>query len=246
MKPQFFAVVPLVALVLSVAPAAADGQKPIRHLVYQFDVSIQSTLTAHSSGIGDGTGGSGLANYGGTTADKGTIALDVMQAGTDGSLTVQVSENAQNARSAKPTICAIYGDGRLICDPNGKVNEEEAALLQVAGRGFVDPTQFDANRHWKVGGSGNGYSTTTDYTMTGGDPAKSVTISMQKVDKMDGAQGFNATTDGTISYDMPLSVPTGVKEETVTRQSQGMGQDNRVDTHITLALVTDSLKTAKP
>ncbi|HEY8313661.1 MAG TPA: hypothetical protein VIG51_05755 [Candidatus Baltobacteraceae bacterium] len=246
MKPHFFAVIPLTALVLTAGIAVADGPKPIRHLAYHFDVSVISTLTSHSSGIGDGTGGSGLANYSGGQSDKGTITLDVMQAAADGGLTVQVAENALNSRSAKSTLCVVYGDGRMICDPNGKITEEEQALLQAAGRNFVDPTQFDAKKHWRVAGGQNGFTTATDYTMTAGDPTKVVTISLQRVDKMDGAQGYNATTDGFISYNMPLSVPTAIKEDTVMRQSQGMGQDNRVDTHVSMNLLTDSMQVAKP
>ncbi len=245
MKPHMFAIFPLAALALSTTFASADTAKPIRHVVYHFDVSMRSTLTTHSSGIDDGTGASGMADYSGGSADKGTIAFDVMQAGSDGGLAVQVSEAAQNTRSAAATTCVVYNDGRLICDPNGKVNEEEMALLQVAGRNFVDPTQFDAHKHWKVSGASGPYTTSTDYTMTGGDPAGIVAIALQRVDKVDGAQGYNATTDGTLLYDMPLSIPTSLKEDTVMRQSRGMGQDNRVDTHITLNLLSDSLANAK-
>ncbi|MDQ2873063.1 MAG: hypothetical protein M3R35_08055 [Candidatus Eremiobacteraeota bacterium] len=245
MKPQIFVIFPLAALALTATLASADPAKPVRHVVYHFDVSMTSTLTTHSSGVDDGTGGSGLADYSGGSADKGTIALDVLQVGSDGGLAVQVTETAQNNRSAKATTCLVYNDGRLNCDPNGKVNEEEMALLQVASRDFVDPTQFDAHKHWRVGGSSNGFTTSTDYTLTGGDPAGVVTIALQRVDKVEGAQGYNATTDGTVTYDVPLSIPTAVKEDAVMRQNRGMGQDNRVDTHITLNLISDSLANAK-
>ncbi|MGZ3499175.1 MAG: hypothetical protein ACXWNK_04840 [Vulcanimicrobiaceae bacterium] len=233
---------------MTTAIAFAVDQKPVRHLVYKFDVGIESTLTARSSGIGDGTGGSGVANYTGGNSDQGTITLDVLQVANDGTnaLTVQISEQARNTRTAKPTLCVVYPDTHMICDPNGKINEEEAALLQVAGRNFVDPLQFDAHKHWKVGGSGNGFSSSTDFTLTGGDPSSVVTITLQRLDKLEGAQGYNSVTDGTLSYNMPLSVPTAVKEDTVMRESKGMGQDNRVDTHVSLSLVSDSQQPAKP
>ena len=40
------------ALALTAGAALADGQQPVRHLVYNFDVSFNTTRTQHDSGIG--------------------------------------------------------------------------------------------------------------------------------------------------------------------------------------------------
>lgn len=231
----------LCGLMLAVQSSASSA--PLRHVVYNFTVSVRSNLTIHDSGIGS-TNATGSDAFGGTVMDRGTIAIDVLQAARDGGLSVQIREDAQNTRTAKPATCAVYGDGRVICDPQASVNPEEQALLLAFGRGFVDPSKFDAKNHWRQSAAGSGYSTASDYTVASGDVGGVVTIVLQRTDKMGGPQGYDAVTDGTITYNVPLSVPVGLKEDTIMRQSHGIGQDNRVDTSVTLALASDSMQPA--
>jgi len=137
----------------SAAMSPAQENPPIRHLVYDFAVGIESTLTVHDSGIGQGgerggppgiPSGTGVNDVRGGTSDEGTITVDVRQQSADGGLVVSVSEVAKNARTAKPALCALYGYNlTVVCDPNVKINEEEIALLRVLGRNFVS----GAGRH---------------------------------------------------------------------------------------------------
>lgn len=232
------------ALAAASLPASAADQQPLRHLVYNFTVGVTQTNSIHSSGIDNGAT-SGVTDYGGGESDKGTISVDVLQASPDGGLVVKVSEQARNTRSAPAAMCAAYGiTGVVICDQSVKVNEEEMALLQVIGRDFVDPTQFDANRHWHRGQSTGDASESDDYTAG---PLNNgvMNITMQRVTKVEGAQGYNVVTDGTVTYNLTLSIPTHLTQDAILRSEHGMGQNNRIETKIDMALATDSMQTAK-
>ncbi len=176
-------------------------------------------------------------------SDAGTIAVDVVQKGTDGSLVVKVSETAKNTRSAKEVLCAVYGGTiQIICPSDAKINEEEMAVLRTVGIGFVQPAQFDAQHHWKVVTDSADFNETTDFTATGA-VTGIMKISESRVTKNKGAAGRSVATDGTILYNYPMTVPTELHEQAVQRVQQGM-QYESVTTQIDLKLVTDSMAKA--
>lgn len=235
------------ALSLALGSAAlADQSKPMRHLVYGFDISITSELTVHSSGIdasGGGTG-SGIAHYGGGNSDKGTITLDVMGVQPDSGLVVSISEQGRGDRSADAATCVAYGMGSVVCDPNKKINEEEMSLLRVIGRNFVDPAQIDLKHHWQTSENINGGTETNDYTIANDSGNGVLGIDYLRVLKVEGANGFRADTHGNLSYNQRKTVPIQIKEDTVSRQNQGAGQENRTEQQLTLTLTSDSLAQA--
>ncbi len=220
-------------------PAAA---KPIRHLVYDFTVSIHTDLTLHGAGFSSGTG---ITDDTSDADDQGTIVVDVMQVAADGGLVVDVSELARNTRSAKPALCAVYGDGRALCAAGAKVNAEEMALLRLVGRGFVDPSKFDSHGHWQEIASAPGFKETSDFTVTK-DAGGMLSVALQRVAAETGVRGFTSTTTGTIGYDLPMTVPTALKQTTVTRTQQGVGRENTVTTQLSLKLAADSMQPARP
>lgn len=226
--------------------ARADQPKPMRHLVYGFDISITSELTIHSSGIDAGGGGtgSGIAHYGGGNSDKGTITVDVLGVQPDTGLVVSISEQARGNRTANPATCVTYGMGSVLCDSSQKVNEEEMALLRVIGRNFVNPALIDTKHHWQTSENINGGTETNDYTIASDSGNGTIGIDYLRVLKIEGAGGFRADTHGNLSYDQKRTIPTQIKEDTVTRQNQGAGQDNRTEQQITLTLSSDSLAQA--
>jgi len=239
----------IAASALSTMSAFADqapSSAPLRHLVYSFTYNVGTTDSIHSSGIsGDGPA-SGVSDYRGGTNDKGTLSIDVMQVANDGGLVVKISEQARETRSAEPALCAVYGvTGSVICDPNAKVNDEEMALLRILGRDFVDPTQFDAKRHWQRGQSGGNITETADYTAGTLDTSGIMPITMQRVTQVSGAQGYKETTNGTINYNIALSIPTHLTQDAIVRQEQGMGNSHRQETKLDISLVSDSMATAK-
>ncbi len=217
----------------------------MRHLAYSFDISITSELTVQSSGIDEaGGGGSGVSHYAAGNSDKGTITVDIMGVQPDTGLIVSVAEQGRGNRSAEPATCVVYGIGSVVCDPNAKVNEEEMSLLRVLGRNFVNTSTIDAKRHWQNVANGAGGKEVNDYTISSDNHDGLLGIDFQRVLTVEGASGYRADTHGSLSYNEKLSVPTQVKEDTVTRTHVGQGQDNRVEQQLTLNLTTDSLAQA--
>ena len=235
----------LAAAVCCVQPVrAADSSTPLRHLVYSFTYTVATTDTYHTSGLGQEPA-SGLADYNAGALDQGTITADVVQASTDGGLVVRVSEQAHGQRSASPAMCVLYGvNATAMCDANAKVNDEEMALLLVLGRNFVDPTQFDANRHWQRVQTAPNASQTTDFT-AGAMKDGVLSITLQRLTSVSGAQGYKETTNGSLTYNVELSVPLRVQQDAVIRQEQGIGQSRRSETKVVLELLSDSMQAAK-
>lgn len=228
------------ALALASSTAFADAPKPIRHLVYKFDVTLSTTSTVHDSGL-DGGPESGSVDYHAGSTDQGQITVDVLQVQPDTGLVVQVSEQALNRRNSVPTMCVVYGTGTVICDQTkGGVNEEESSLLRFLGRNFVNPALIDKNKHWQTTASDAQSKETNDFTL-GQASGDTVPITYQRVLKVQGASGFDATTDGSLTYNQKLSVPVVIKEDTTTRKNTGMGNYDTNRQQITLTLTGDSL-----
>jgi hypothetical protein len=232
------------AAALTAGTAFADAGKPIRHLVYAFDVTFNTTSTIHDSGIGGGPM-SGSTDYRAGNMDKGQIIVDVMAVQPDSGLVVNVSEHAQNTRNSVPTMCVAYGNGNVVCDQShGDLNEEEMSLLRVIGRDFINHGLIDNKNHWQTGQSSPDAKETNDYTIdsTNGDV---LGITFERYLKVATGQPFEATTNGKITYNQKLSVPTMLSEDTVTRRNTGGGNYDRIEQHITLNLRSDSMATAQ-
>ncbi|MDQ2680336.1 MAG: hypothetical protein M3Y21_04845 [Candidatus Eremiobacteraeota bacterium] len=228
--------------VVCVALLGAVAPVPLRHLVYNFDVTVRSTTSVHSSGIG--TTGSGVSDYTGGVGDKGTIVADVMAATADKGLVVDVSEQARNDRSATVVRCAVYGDGRVFCDPSRKVNDEEMAALRYLGRSFVDPTALDANNHWRIANASPALDISADYTVKSNTNGI-LNIDFQRVLAVKGAQASNTTTDGSLVYNLTDDVPSQITEDTMERSGSAMSGDSTIHTQIHLTLASDSMQARK-
>jgi hypothetical protein len=233
----------LTAAVLSAGIARADTQ-PVRHLVYNFDITMNTISTVHDSGI-DGGPVSGASNYNsGAQMDQGTITVDVMQVQPDTGLVVKIAENARNRRDAVPTLCVTYGNGAVVCDQShGQLNEEEMNLLRFLGRNFVNPALIDAHNHWRYASTDAQSSETNDYTI-GKTTGDLLDISYQRVLKVQGAQGFDATTDGTLTYNKAMTMPVAIKEQTTTRKNTGSGNYDTVRQDMSFTLAQDSMAQA--
>ncbi len=232
------------AIALTAGVSFADGVKPIRHLVYKFDVSLDTTSTVHDSGIGGDGPVSGSTDYRAGQSDEGQITVDVLQAQPDSGLVVQISEQARNRRDNVPTMCVVYGSGAVICDQtHGALNEEETSLLRFLGRNFVNPATIDAKNHWRYAASDSQSQETSDYTL-GQSSGDTVPITYQRVLKVAGVNGFNATTDGSLTYNQKMSVPDVIKEDTTTRRQTGAGNYDTTRQQLTLTLTGDSLAQA--
>ncbi|GAC1653398.1 MAG: hypothetical protein NVS9B12_03400 [Vulcanimicrobiaceae bacterium] len=233
------------ALGATLPAAAADPvtKAPIRHLVYTFSVGIQTSMTVHDSGIG--SSGSGVTDYKGGLSDTGTITVDVIAESADGGLVVAVSEAARNSRTSKPATCAVYSwNLSTICSADAGLNDEEIAIVRLVGRNFVSTAMTGPSSHWQVPGNVPDGSETNDFTVTGSQNGV-LSISEQRVDKVRGASSFDATTNGTIAYNVAMTVPTALHELNIKRFIGGPNGQNTVQTYIDLKLTTDSMG-AKP
>jgi len=232
--------VPGVALVLAplVALAAAGSDKPIRHLAYAFTYTETSDRTQHDSGIGGPA--SGMADSTSGSTDKGEILVDVLGAAKDTSLVVTVSERARDSRSAEPVKCAVFSNTNVICESGKKVNDEELAVLRLLGAKFINTDLIDEKNHWNFGWTSTDLDRSVDFTVNANDN-NMLKISEARVEKVKGAQGYTASLDGKIVYNLTKVVPVSVEEDTTTRQSIGMGDYDTSRTRIALTLESDSL-----
>ena len=226
---------------LAAAPCLA-APAPLRHLVYKFNVGIQLSSTVHDSGFsgGGGGGGAGVSDNRASSADEGQIVVDITGVSADGGVVVSVSEIAKNARSSQPATCVVYGSNlAIICDPNGKVNDEEFVIVRFIGKNFVAPGST-TGAHWQVSDELPAGSETNTFTVTGAQNG-SLTINEDRVQKIAGAHPFDQTTNGTIAYNTNYTVPTTVHEIGVKRQNQGAQDYVTTRTFTDLSLVSDSM-----
>ena len=238
-------------LLLPCGAFAQTSSAPVRHLVYSFTWGTSNDTQMHTSGMSDSAnapGGnsmgtaSGMVDYTGGTNDKGTITVDVLREQPDTGLVVDVSEQANERRSAPAATCVVFSDTTIVCDPTKRINAEELTLLRYLGVHFVDPLQLDAKQHWKVSRSG-AISTTSDYTISK-NADSAMTIDEVRVVTESGAKPETTNVNATIGYDFKKTVPTSVTEYAIMRSEQGE-QYNTVKTQTILTLQSDSMTAAK-
>jgi hypothetical protein len=234
----------LAAAVLSPSAALAQTSPPLRHLVYSFTWGNSNDTQMQNSGMNEsgGTAGSGMQDFGGGVADKGTVSVDVVREQTDTGLVVSISEQAQGTRSAPPATCVVYSDTTVICDPNKRINAEEYTLLRFLGTHFVDPNQIDPKQHWHVEREGR-VSTVADYTISKNN-AGAMTIDETRVIKEQGSRSQTTAIDSIIGYDFNRQVPTSISEKS-TERSQTSEQYVTVTDETVLTLQSDSMPVTK-
>jgi co-chaperonin GroES (HSP10) len=230
-------------------PAAAVTAAPqVRRLVYAFTWGTTNTQEVHTSGMRDegmasnlGAGGSesGIAESSGGASDKGTITVDVIRSQPDDGLVVDVSETAQDTRSAEKARCVVFGDTTVVCDSSKKINAEELALLRLLGSNFVDPNRLDAARHWQLTQSRTGYSSTADYTIAKTAGGLMTIDETGVVKDSSGARPETTNITTTIGYDFGRTIPTSINEYTILRSEAGENYNTR-KSQIVLQLQSDT------
>lgn len=222
--------------------ARAEAPKPLRHLVYTFSVGITTNTAVSSSGIG--TGGSGVTDYGGGVMDKGTIAVDVLQAVDDKrgkALVVSVKEDARESRTAPPVSVILYGDGTVLYDPSLKLQDEERAILKYLGRGFFDSSKLDANNHWQIAQADRQGKIQDDYTVKNSTDGV-LNINVVSTIQLSGATPVNSATTGTIVYDANKTVLKSLHLQGTDRRSEGIGTYDTSHSQIDADLTSDSMQ----
>ena len=241
------------AVLLLPSVARADTA-PVPTLVYNFTYSANQDINAKDSsnpaqdyGAPDKSGnntyantGSGTSHYQSGLNDKGTMTVGILGKQSDGGLIVSISEAGQQTRRASPATCVVYGNTRVICDPNKTVYTEEYTLLRFLGQSFVDPANIDAKRHWQVVQNSPSMNVTADYVIG---PTTSSDVQISETRKIVTPGQSNVTTDveTKIGYDMSRIVPTTVAEYVTQRQDQGVSGMATTIYQTTLQLVSDTM-----
>jgi hypothetical protein len=240
------------AVLLLPGVARADTTAPT--LVYNFTYSANQDINAKDSanpaedwhdctgnaGCNPSNQGSGTSHYEAGLNDKGTMTVDILGKQSDGGLIVSISEAGQQTRRAPPATCVVYGNTRVICDPNKTVYTEEFTLLRFLGQNFVDAANIDAKRHWQVVQDSPTLKVTADYVIG---PTTTSDVQISETRKIVTPGQSNVTTDveSKIGYDMSRIVPTTVQEYVTQRQDRGVTGMATTIYQTTLQLVSDTM-----
>jgi hypothetical protein len=168
----------------------------------------------------------------GTASSSGTIEVDVLREGADHGLVVLVKEQGKSASGSRAT-CVVYASTSLTCDSQS-VNPEEYALLRFLGPGFVDPSQMDAQRRWRIKQSGAGLDLTAEYQVVHDSDG---VLTVDENQTIESSAGPATTIRSTIGYDFNRSLPTSIDERVLQNQEAGTRSVAR-STHTVLRLVS--------
>jgi hypothetical protein len=242
----------MAALALT-APALSSAETTVQQLTYRFTYSADQRTTARDSAnpaedytvpANQGTTQayaqtSGISSYQGSLSDKGTMTVQILGKQQDGGLIVSIAENGENVRRAPAAACVVYGNTRVICDPNKTVYTEEYTLLRFLGENFVDASNLDAHRHWQIVQNSPTMNVTADYTLG---PTTSSDVSVNETRTIRQAGGGSLTTDvqTKIGYDMSRDLPTSIDEYVTQRHDNGVVGTSTTIYQTTLALASDT------
>ena len=229
-------------------PSVVHADAAVPTLVYNFTYSSNQNVTARDSStsvesvatdaLAGGT--NGISHYSGSLTDKGTMTVQVIGKQQDGGLIVAISETGQQTRRAPPATCVVYGNTRVICDPNKTVYSEEYTLLRFLGINFVDPNNIDAKRHWQITQDSPNLNITADYVIG---PTTTSDVQVSEARKIQQSGGGSLTTDvqTKIGYDMSRGLPTTVDEYVTQRHDNGVAGTSTTIYQTTLQLVSDTI-----
>jgi hypothetical protein len=232
-----------VAVVSSAGGASADAPalaplKVLRHLSFDVVVGLETRSEQRVSGIGGPD--SGIAADDASQTRKGTISADVVAVTADGGIVVDISEDTDNRKAAVARV-GIQGN-KLVFDANRDLTVEETDVLRFLSRGFVKDGEVAAGTMWTSDVKNGGGSETGRYTVTAVDAdAKTIDVAIAVTMVVNGPNGFDGTTSGTLKYDLATLVPLAFTLH--TRQvTRGMGTVATIDTNVTSTLGADSFR----
>lgn len=269
MKSGAIVVIAVAGSLLSTSPASAQESatvdRPTATLVYHFTYSAQQAIAARDSanptsafGAPGGVGGSpasgfvnpeippqkptsGIAHYGGSLTDTGTMTVDIFGTRPDGGLVVRISEQGRDVRRAPPATCEVYGNTNVLCDPSKTVYTEEYTLLRFLGANFVDPNQIGLNKTWTIGPStSQGQTVQASYEISN---SNNGTLQIGETRKivLSGSGKLETDIQTKIGYDFKRTLPTQVNEYATQRTDAGIDGTSTTTYQTTLSLLSDSI-----
>ncbi len=240
----------LAGMVLFAAPAQAD-QNAWRHLVYSVGVNVATRTDVLVSGkpatvvMGSPSQESGQMSGTNSSTDsmlsKGTMTVDIIGLTADNALAMQVSEDTDN-RKAPPVRVDVTSDGkvRVPADQTLNVSQEEQTLLRMLARNFLTAQDARAG-HWIQHLSLTYVDVDEAYRITDIQPNGDVTIALDQMMKVPGAQHSESKFHGTIIYSSKYKVPRSVSLEGISRR-EGIDHAETADSKLNLDLLSDSFQ----
>ena len=203
MKLAFVTAASLTSVLAAAAIAAGDeaSSKPVRHMVYDVSVGI-NTVQDLNNFYGHMTSGKG------SNRAVGTITADVTGFAPDNALVIRVSE-ASDTRKAAPESVEVLSDGRVAVNPNqsSALNEEEQALVGLLGRSLVADHELMPGTSWHVSTSAKGVDDLATYKVDSLADDDKVNLDIQRRINVGGVQPMEITITGKVLYNFKLSVP---------------------------------------
>jgi hypothetical protein len=225
--------------------AATQAQvKPLRHLVYQIGVT-QATQTDELVMGNAGampTASSGVAHYTGGLLSDGTMTVDILGLTAEGdALAVLILEQTNNRRSPLVRV-DVTSDGQLRMKPEDAMNltAEEQALLRLLARKFLSQDALLAGKwvHQVVDRQADIHE---EFRVVDTQANGDIDIALDQRIKVAGAQPFDSTTHGTITYSPIYKVPRAVSIDGRTHH-EGLQQTQTEDLKVHMNLVSDSFE----
>lgn len=239
-----------VAAVLLATPNLARADSTQGHLVYYFTYGSDQEVTSRDEQnnmdlaagpanpfVPGSNATSGISDYHGKLDDKGTMTVDIVGQQTDKGMVVSISEAGQNTRRAPPATCVVYGNTRVICDPNKTVYPEEYTLLRFLGAHFI-PTPLDQNKSWQIEQNGSDVDVKANYVVTS---AANGVAQISETRSIRTSNGGSLTTDvqTKIGYDLTHSLPNSVEEYVLQHKDNGVSGTTTTIYQTTLKLISN-------
>lgn len=235
------------ACVLDASLASAAAVTPMRTLVYDLHMEIDNARLEHNSGFDPTSSavGRGHVSYPMASRVSGRVTANVIAASRDGFLVVDVAETA-SVRNRPTVRVTVARNGDLIFDPkqNENLTVEEIALLRWLARGFADDLPPSTGAGWDIPQAHTGTTGAEHYRVLAIDGARFKLDYKMEV-RRTGAQGYDATRLGSLTYDTAYSVPTEVAYQEVAHQEL-RGNIDTTSTSVELRLLSDSFIAASP
>jgi hypothetical protein len=198
------------------APAVSPG-KPMRHLEYSFNISVEGLQNSKVRGAGGTQTVNNAGNAVATEGGSGTMSVDILSVAPDGALVVRISELVEGEqRSRQANTCNVYGSTSVFCPSASAPSAAEWLLLSYLGRQFIDAAPWDAQGHWQRKEQSAQFNSEEDFTLVDAGDGKKVVVREIKTTQLQHGAFDNQTSDITINYDRAMEVPDIIRADVAT------------------------------
>lgn len=190
----------LLAFALAVATTTSTSNSqppasppPLREVVYNVNTALQINQTMQSF---EQTAPATTAQ----TSQAGTVTIDVLAAGPDGTLAVRAIENWQGTPRPVSFEGIVSPDGTVIFPPQ-TINDVTREILSYFGTKFVPDTTITQGTRWHTLQNYANAQVETDYSIT------KLENNLASVHEEQSVEHFNVSAHGDVQYDAATLAP---------------------------------------